>query len=89
MGKCTKEQFQKWVDKVYEIYTHDSQFNHIILEEFGKVIVFGNLKGAFRGYEYVGMSEVHDDDTFDERVGIALAYARACGRKVPSCDEVW
>lgn len=83
-GKCTLEQFKRWVDKTYDKFLNDKRFDNPIFAH-NRTIVYSLYDCR------VGMAMLHSDgtDKYDLKIGVALAYARALGRNVASCDETF
>lgn len=80
MKKMTQEQFNEWVEKMYEEYRNSS---------FSSVICGGGRIVAVISYHgnRVGKATCHEDDNYSKRTGLAIAYARAIGQEVPTIIE--
>lgn len=76
MKKMTQEQFDIWVARMGTEYSNSSFLTRLC--DDGRTLIAISKHG-----NRIGKAICHEDDTFDRRVGTAIAYARATGQEVP------
>lgn len=72
-----KAEFDKWVEETSERFCCDNNVD-VFLNEGTSVIIVYNHKS-----QRVGIARCHPDDEFRQDIGVAIAYARCKGIKVP------
>ena len=82
MGKYT---FESFVDHWWGEYTKESHPELVvnIFPEYGTVIVQNKKNGHF------GMAKCKEEDTFSNRTGIAIAFAKYHGADPPNDKTGW
>lgn len=76
---ATEERKKTWVRKWYKAYYENNNVNHEELDN-QDIMVYSWTKGRNK----VGIARCNKSiDIFDERTGIAVAYARYCGESIP------
>lgn len=77
------EYFENWVDRMVKAYI--SSPLHIVrmspIKTTGSTTIIINTKTL-----KTGIAKCHPNDTFNEDIGIAIAYARCIGKRVPNMD---
>lgn len=76
MKRMTQEQYNEWVAKMCVEYSHSSFLTRLC--DDGRTVIAVSRHG-----NRIGKAICHEDDTFDRRVGTAIAYARATGQEIP------
>lgn len=76
----TKNEFEAWVDKTYHDFLRSDRHRYQIFERI--VVVVDRKTGK------TATAKCHNDDKFDANTGIAIAFARLKGWKVPEIDEI-
>ena len=73
-----KVEFANWVDEMYEKFCCDNNVQATFFDEQITTAIVYHFKKR-----KIGVARCHPDDTFNREVGIAIAYARCKGFKVP------
>ena len=73
----TKTQFDKWVMRMIERYKNERLFSDCESREVKDVVICVDRN------HNVGIAKCHPDDKYNVNVGIAIAYARMRGIRVP------
>lgn len=68
-----KQKRQKWIDHWFDEYRFDRAAHMATMNNITAIEVYGA----------VGISKPSRTDKYDEKTGIAVAYAKAMGRKIP------
>lgn len=80
MKRVTKEQFEEWVKNMYNEYAA-SNYYCARCSDKKTIIVFSKHGNK------IGKAICHKDDIFNIHTGVAIAYARATGKEVPTIIE--
>lgn len=80
MKRVTKEQFNKWAVGMYNEYIA-SKYCSTRCNDGNTVICFSKHGNK------IGKATCHKDDEFKFYIGVAIAYARAAGKEVPTVIE--
>lgn len=93
--KITQQKFNEWVDRYYEEVRSKISSGEMMWTSFGKNIVTHNC-GKPEGILLINVkngktarSYCHDDDEWDTRIGVAVAYARYMGVEVPQVEKTY
>lgn len=78
----TIKEFNNWVDTINKTINGDETVEFIVKSDCGIVYAF-NILGMPRR----GTAKCRDEDTFDERIGKAIAYAKLREIKIPDVEE--
>lgn len=82
-----KKEFEKWVDETVKKYNADFKALHLYRVETGKIIEGNKIIVLDTKTGKTGMARCHKDDKFDFKTGLAIAYARLKGWKIPEVEE--
>lgn len=78
----TIKEFNDWVDTINNTINGDETVEFIVKPDYGIIYAFSILGTPKRG-----TAKCRDEDTFDERIGKAIAYAKLRGISIPTVDE--
>lgn len=92
--RITQQAFNEWIDKYYEEVLAKIRSGEMTWHSFGKDIVvnYGKPKGVLLSSirnGKVARSYCHDDDEWDTRTGLAVAYARYIGVEIPQVEKTY
>lgn len=93
--KITQQTFNEWVNKYYEEVLAKIRSGEMTWHSFGKDIVINNcgkpkgiLLSSIRNGK-VTRSYCHEDDEWNVRTGLAVAYARYIGVEIPQVEKTY
>lgn len=72
--------FKNWITKMNKKFWDNPNY-HFCYDSNQKTVLVANLKTGKQG-----IAKCHPSDEFDRSTGIAIAYARCCGKPVPPTD---
>jgi len=76
----TKVEFDRFIKETYEKVINNSR--HEIFRVGGIIVVYNRYSNKS------GIARCHDDDVYDSKYGVVLAYCRLKGIKFPKVKEV-
>lgn len=93
--KITQQAFNEWVEKYYNEFQPKLKSGEMTWTSFGKSVVAHNYSKP-EGILLINIkngktarSYCHDDDKWDTRIGIAVAYARYMGVEIPQVERTY
>lgn len=93
--RITQQAFNEWVDKYYKEVWSKIGSGEMTWNSFGKNLIVNNyakpegiLLASVKNGK-VARSYCHDDDEWDTRIGLAVAYARYIGVEIPQVEKTY
>lgn len=73
-----KRKRKNWVNEYFNKFTNTYETQYIVSGETTVVAVYDDFNGM-----QMGKATPVNGDVFNKKVGIAVAYAKACGERIP------
>lgn len=76
-----KVEFDNWVQTMWDKRYNDPKVNDLYVDGRGIILIYN------RRNQKVGVARCHPKDKFNRYIGVAIAYARCKGYKVPEISQ--